>query len=205
MRALPGALKGEIHLSIPLRVKAANLSHCPFVTFRKSSAVDKAEQRRHKVLELQFHLAQQKARSSDRPRPSVFGDEAPGPAPPVGSPTGPDQLVSPGAPPLQTSEGVASSGPPAAPPIQPGSGSVLPSSSHRPVPEATFTPTAVGLRPTEGPQPNLPLNVQSIVAETISRILAADSLPSLQPQSVLPPPPVPAPTGWDRRPYYSGY
>lgn len=85
----------------------------------------------------------------------------------------------------------------AVPPIQ--------SATARPEPEDTFMPMAAGLRTGEGHHSNLPLDVQAIVAETISRILTAGSLPSLQPQSTLPPPPVPAPTGWDHRREYSGY
>lgn len=54
-----------------------------------------------------------------------------------------------------------------------GVGSQLPPIVGRPPPEATFTPTTVGLRTGDGLQPALSRDIQALVSQTISRILTS--------------------------------
>lgn len=122
------------------------------------------------ALERQFDLARQKALISESPAPATSSSgqgHVPTPHHKGVSLTEPDATVVHHTAPRSEVVPVTKSYTWPSPPSQ--------VQVNRHAPEATFTPTAAGLRPVEGLQSNLPLDVQAIVAETVSRLLATGS------------------------------
>lgn len=157
------------------------------------------------ALERQFELAQQRVQSSSLHGAPVFGSRAMEPTDNAPAPAGATLNFAPNVAINQPARGNVVPVVPAGILFHPG---LVPSAQPpmpHPAPEATFTPRAAGLRTGDGFHSNLPLDVQFIVAETISRFLAVGSLSTVHPPSALPPSPVPAPTGWDHLQEYSGY
>lgn len=171
---------------------------------KQSSANDKAEQRRHKALERQFDLAQQRAQSSGLLGAPLFGPVAPGPIAAAHTFLEADQNLASGVMIPQSAGGMDATVLPAGHLLHPEAPSLPQASSARPAPEATFTPTAASLCSGEGPHSSLPLNVQSIVAETISRFLAVGALPIHPPPPSLPPSQLQVPTYMDHHQEYVG-
>lgn len=140
------------------------------------SSRNREEQRWHRTLERQFHLAQQRASSADtRLLPTNLGS-TPASQPPLEGALQP----APGHPISPSESGVPQQAPAPA--------------THRPsgriAPAATYTPTAAGLRWEEGPRPDPPVDVQSIVVATLSNLLASGTWsPAVAPMTQLPPQP----------------
>lgn len=160
---------------------------------RATSAEDKAAKCRQEALERHFDQAQYKAQMATQPAETPATMSAPPPssepqvppALPQGDPTG-VLLVSQ----LPTCSHQADL-------VQLPSS--MPAMSSQPAlphsaPEATFTPTAAGLRMVEGPQPFY-CDLQAMILATVSRMLATGLPPVVQPPVVqaqgLHPAPVP--------------
>lgn len=154
------------------------------------SADDKDANRRHKALERQFTLAQQKAQTSGHQRSSLpelsVPDSATQPHSLFSGPQGlPPGIVTPHRPNVAGSHGD---------PAPSLAGPAVESHAHpqerRSAPEATFTPTAAGLHAGEGPHPGLPCDIQTVISETISRTLMASAQQGahLSSMSAAPPP-----------------
>lgn len=137
----------------------------------------KEERRRHHALECQFRIAQQKALNVEAGSPPAVAEPASAVQPPLDSGSQ-STSVNP----------VAPSGTAGALSVTVHAEPDHHRSSRRVAPSATYTPTAAGLRHGEETHSDQSLDVQSIVAATISRLMASGTwspavAPSIQPPS----------------------
>lgn len=184
------------------RTKARILQASPSATAKRAMVVDRDASRRHKALERQFDKAQREAQvvrqcsdsatiidlhepKMSTPLPSGMANRM------RATPTGaalPDHV--------RPFLGVSHVGPVVTPPPVQAQEESFPSTINRRAPEATFTPTAAGLRAGEGQCAGPPLDLQNMVSEAISRIFVAgiQHATHLAPTSTAVKPQVPAAT-----------